>query len=77
MQTIFLQEIALVDPDNKLKRSDLVGVNKNSYLILGTLPSEYESRVMALEVDEKPTEDYSDIGGLEKQVICFLQLMHR
>jgi len=49
MQTIFLQEIGLVDPDNKLKPSDLVGINKNSYLIPDTLPSEYESRVMALE----------------------------
>jgi ATP-dependent 26S proteasome regulatory subunit len=25
--------------------------------------------VKAMEVDEKPTEDYNDIGGLEKQVI--------
>jgi len=35
---------------------------------LDTLPSEYDSRVKAMEVDEKPTEDYNDIGGLEKQV---------
>jgi hypothetical protein len=74
MQTIFLPVIGLVDPD-KLKPGDLVGVNKDSYLILDTLPSEYDSRVKAMEVDEKPTEDYNDIGGLEKQVICFLQLM--
>ena len=40
-------------------------VNKDSYLILYTLPSEYDSQVMALEVDEKPTEDYNDIGDLE------------
>jgi 26S proteasome regulatory subunit T5 len=44
-----------VDPD-KLKPGDLVGVNKDSYLILDTLPSEYDSRVKAMEVDEKPTE---------------------
>jgi ATP-dependent 26S proteasome regulatory subunit len=43
-------------------------------LILDTLPSEYDSRVKAMEVDEKPTEDYNDIGGLEKQVICFPEL---
>ena len=43
-------------------------MNKDSYLILDTLPSEYDSRVKAMEVDEKPTEDYNDIGGLEKQV---------
>ena len=51
-----------------MKPGDLVGVNKDSYLILDTLPSEYDSRVKAMEVDEKPTEDYNDIGGLEKQV---------
>lgn len=56
-----------MDPDS-LKPGDLVGVNKDSYLILDTLPSEYDSRVKAMEVDEKPTEDYNDIGGLEKQV---------
>lgn len=59
--------VGLVDPDN-LKPGDLVGVNKDSYLILDTLPSEYDSRVKAMEVDEKPTEDYNDIGGLEKQI---------
>lgn len=66
-QTIFLPVVGLVDPD-VLKPGDLVGVNKDSYLILDTLPSEYDSRVKAMEVDEKPTEDYSDIGGLDKQV---------
>ncbi|KAE8706440.1 26S protease regulatory subunit 6A-like protein [Hibiscus syriacus] len=60
-QTIFLPVVGLVDPD-KLKPGDLVGVNKDSYLILDTLPSEYDSRVKAMEVDEKPTEDYNDIG---------------
>ena len=43
-------------------------MNKDSYLILDTLPPEYDSRVKAMEVDEKPTEDYSDIGGLDKQI---------
>ncbi|CAD5322164.1 unnamed protein product [Arabidopsis thaliana] len=66
-QTIFLPVVGLVDPDS-LKPGDLVGVNKDSYLILDTLPSEYDSRVKAMEVDEKPTEDYNDIGGLEKQI---------
>uniref|UniRef100_A0A7S0BG03 AAA+ ATPase domain-containing protein n=1 Tax=Rhodosorus marinus TaxID=101924 RepID=A0A7S0BG03_9RHOD len=66
-QTIFLPVIGLVDAD-ELKPSDLVGVNKDSYLILETLPAEYDSRVKAMEIDEKPTEDYSDIGGLDKQI---------
>ncbi|KAJ6814391.1 26S protease regulatory subunit 6A-like protein [Iris pallida] len=59
-QTIFLPVVGLVYPD-KLKLGDLVGVNKDSYLILDTLPSEYDSRVKAMEVDKKPTEDYNDI----------------
>jgi hypothetical protein len=42
--------------------------HQDSYLVLDTLPAEYDSRVKAMEVDEKPTEDYSDIGGLDKQV---------
>lgn len=28
----------------------------------------YDSRVKAMEVDEKPKEDYTDIGGLDKQI---------
>lgn len=66
-QTIFLPVVGLVDAKT-LKPGDLVGVNKDSYLILDTLPPEYDSRVKAMEVDEKPTEDYSDIGGLDKQI---------
>lgn len=66
-QTIFLPVVGLVDA-NELKPGDLVGVNKDSYLILDTLPAEYDSRVKAMEVDEKPTEDYTDIGGLDKQI---------
>lgn len=66
-QTIFLPLIGLVDSD-KLKPGDLIGVNKDSYLILDTLPAEYDSRVKAMEVDEKPTEQYGDVGGLDKQI---------
>lgn len=64
-QTYFLPVIGLVDSE-KLKPGDLVGVNKDSYLILETLPAEYDARVKAMEVDERPTEQYSDIGGLDK-----------
>jgi 26S proteasome regulatory subunit T5 len=66
-QTVFLPSVGLV-PENSLKPGDLIGVNKDSYLILDTLPPEYDSRVKAMEVDEKPTESYTDIGGLDKQI---------
>lgn len=67
MQTIFLPVIGLV-PAEDMKPGDLVGVNKDSYLILDMLPAEYDSRVKAMEVDEKPEEQYTDIGGLDKQI---------
>ncbi|KAI6114227.1 26S proteasome subunit P45 [Pisolithus sp. B1] len=56
-QTVFLPLIGLVPPE-QLKPADLVGVNKDSYLILDKLPTEFDSRVKAME----------DIGGLEKQI---------
>ena len=48
-QTYFLPVIGLVEPE-KLKPGDLVGVNKDSYLVLEELPAEYDSRVKAMEV---------------------------
>ena len=59
----------------------LQGVNKDSYLILEKLPQEFDSRVKAMEVDERPTEQYSDVGGLDKQIqevgyYCFLHELH-
>jgi 26S proteasome regulatory subunit T5 len=36
---------------------------ENSILI-----QRYDSRVKAMEVDEKPTEDYDKVGGLDKQI---------
>jgi len=66
-QTIFLPVPGLVDSED-LKPSDLVGTNKDSYLILEKLPEEFDSRVQAMEVDERPTEEYSDIGGCDQQI---------
>jgi len=66
-QTIFLPVAGLI-PIDQLKPGDLVGTNKDSYLILEKLPPEYDSRVKAMELDEKPMEDYSDIGGCDKQI---------
>merc|ERR1711970_410935 len=66
-RTYFLPVIGLVEPE-ELKPGDLIGVNKDSYLVLEKLPTEFDSRVKAMGVDEKPTEQYSDVGGLDKQI---------
>jgi len=39
-----LPVIGLVDAED-LKPGDLVGVNKDSYLVLDKLPAEYDSRI--------------------------------
>jgi len=66
-QTIFLPVVGLVEVD-ELTPGDMVGVNKDSYLVLEKLPAEYDARIKAMEVDDKPTESYQDVGGLEKQM---------
>ena len=66
-QTIFLPVIGIVDPA-ELKPLELVGVNKDTYLIYEKLPAEYDSRVKVMELEEKPKETESDIGGLGKQI---------
>lgn len=66
-QTVFLPIPGLLRA-HELKPGELVGTNKDSYIILEKLPAEYDSRVKAMEVDERPTEDYTDIGGLDKQI---------
>eukprot|EP01061_Rhynchopus_euleeides_P003932 TRINITY_DN1320_c7_g1_i1.p1 TRINITY_DN1320_c7_g1~~TRINITY_DN1320_c7_g1_i1.p1 ORF type:complete len:440 (+),score=222.37 TRINITY_DN1320_c7_g1_i1:58-1377(+) len=80
-QTIYLPVIGLVDPA-KLKPNDLVGVNKDTYLVLDTLPPEYDARVKTMEVDERPKESYTDVGGLDKQIkemveACVLPFTHK
>ncbi|CCW72123.1 unnamed protein product [Phytomonas sp. Hart1] len=65
--TVFLPVVGLVDPA-KLVPQDLVGVNKDTFLVLDTLPPEYDSRVKAMEIEERPKEKYTDVGGLDKQI---------
>jgi 26S proteasome regulatory subunit T5 len=39
------------------------------------LMEEYDARVKAMEVDERPTETYTDIGGLDKQIEELVEAM--
>lgn len=57
----------MVEPED-LKPGELIAVNKESFIIYEKLPPEYDSRVKAMEIDERPVEEYSDIGGLDKQI---------
>lgn len=53
--TVFLPVPGLVEP-KELRPGDLVGVNKDTYILLEKLPAEYDSRVKSMEIDEKPSE---------------------
>lgn len=64
-QTIYLPVPGLVDVE-KLEPNDIIGVNKDSYLILDVLPKEFDSRVKAMELEDKPDVQYSSIGGCDK-----------
>ena len=65
--TIFLPVIGFVEPE-ELKPLELVGVDKDTYLIFEKLPAEYDSRVRVMELDTKPTDKYTDMGGVDKQI---------
>lgn len=65
--TIYLPVLGMVEPED-VKPGDLIAVNKESFIIYEKLPADYDSRVKAMEIDERPTEEYSDIGGLDKQI---------
>ena len=69
-QTIYLPVLGLV-PASSLAPGDLVGVNRDSYLILDTLPPDYDPRAKAMELEDQTRnplkEKYEDLGGLEKQ----------
>ena len=65
--TYYLPVLGMVEPED-VKPGDLIAVNKESYIIYDKLPADYDSRVKGMEIDERPSEEYSDIGGLDKQI---------
>lgn len=66
-QSFYLPTTGMLD-HTEMKPGDLIAVNKDSYIVYEKLPPEYDQRVKAMEVDERPTEEYSDVGGLDKQI---------
>lgn len=63
----------LVNTSQFIDRSKLVpgarvAMNQQSLAVVDVLPVEKDPAVLAMEIEEKPEESYSDIGGLEKQI---------
>eukprot|EP00486_Rosalina_sp_Unknown_P010466 CAMPEP_0201592048 /NCGR_PEP_ID=MMETSP0190_2-20130828/190047_1 /ASSEMBLY_ACC=CAM_ASM_000263 /TAXON_ID=37353 /ORGANISM="Rosalina sp." /LENGTH=549 /DNA_ID=CAMNT_0048050637 /DNA_START=79 /DNA_END=1728 /DNA_ORIENTATION=+ len=66
-ENVLLSNPGLVD-SKELRPNTLVGVDKDSYVILDKLPTEHDLRVKAMEVDQKPEDSFNSIGGLDKQI---------
>ena len=64
-QTIYLPVLGMIEPED-VKPGDMVAVNKESFNIYEKMPQDYDARVKAMEMDEKPSDNYTDIGGLDK-----------
>ncbi len=53
---------------NQLKPGSSVAINQRGSTIIEVLPSREDPYVKAMEVTERPSVKYSDIGGLSKQI---------
>jgi proteasome regulatory subunit len=53
-------------PFDELKAGDTVGVDQSTLKIVKILPPNVDAFVAGMELDEKPTETYEDIGGLDE-----------
>ncbi|KAL1140716.1 hypothetical protein AAG570_000646 [Ranatra chinensis] len=51
-----------------LKPGDNVCVDKDSFIVVDTLPNEIDPRVAAMEVVDRPTDSFLDVGGLDRQI---------
>jgi proteasome regulatory subunit len=46
-----------------------VAMNQQSFAVVDILPGEKDPAILAMEIDEKPRESYSDIGGLAEPIV--------
>lgn len=46
-----------------------VAMNQQSFAVVDILPGEKDPAILAMEIDEKPRESYSDIGGLTEPIV--------
>jgi len=61
----FLVNLPPVDRIPKLMPGDVVGVNQQTLKIEKLLPPNYDAFIAGMEMDDKPKETYSDVGGLD------------
>jgi len=65
--SIYLKNLGFIK-NNEINIGNLVAVNRDNYFMVKKLPNEFDYRVKAMELDEKPNQSYQDIGGLDNQI---------
>ena len=56
-------------PKDKLLPNSRVALHQRNFAILEILPTSRDPLVRSMEIDTKPTETYSDIGGLKNELL--------
>ncbi len=64
----FIVQVSGNIPIDVLKSGTRVALNQRSFAIMEALPPSRDPFVKAMEVEERPTVTYADIGGLEEQL---------
>ena len=65
----FLVRSSLCIEQDKLKPGVRCTLNQQSLAVVEVLPSSFDAQVYGMEIIESPLESYSDIGGLEPQIL--------
>ena len=64
---MYLKNAGFIE-NSDLKVGNLIAVNRDNYFMVKKLPNEFDYRVKAMELEEKPVQSYQDIGGLDNQI---------
>ncbi|MHA1475948.1 MAG: proteasome-activating nucleotidase [Promethearchaeota archaeon] len=68
-------DFLVASPFESLKPGDTVGVDQQTLKIVKILPSNVDSFIAGMELDEKPEETYEDIGGLDDIIVTLREVV--
>lgn len=68
-------DFLVASPFESIKPGDTVGVDQQTLKIVKILPTNVDSFVAGMELDDKPRETYADIGGLDEVIITLREVV--
>jgi len=63
------------NPFKELSPGDSVGIDQTTFNLIKILPPNVDRFVAGMELDEKPSETYSDIGGLDEVILSLREVV--